>query len=135
MTGHQDSKGDGNMFSDYVFTDCMLVDVMVSHDMRDLQMKVEAFGLPTKGRRPKGLLSVVCQGISHLEVRINPEFWVDLAREYDTGGEDQRANEIVNIEGRDDGMQYSLKLDSDMLSLYLICKSVEQEFERFPEVS
>jgi hypothetical protein len=84
------------MFSGYVFTDCMLVHFMVGHDLRYLQVKMEAYGLPADGRRRKGLLSVACQDISHLEVRIHPEFWVDLARAYDLGGEDQDFGRVID---------------------------------------
>src|SRR5579864_8570416 len=88
---------------------------------------IEAYGKTTEGRA-KGLLSLRCVRLFSFESKIHPEAWADLERPYSSGGEDQRANEIVAVTDRVEPTMRRLELSTDMLDLRIGCVAIELSF-------
>ena len=112
-----------DLLADYAFVDCLLLGFRANADLRALDVEVEACFPSTMGSREKKPLSVHMTECREVLFKANPEFWRDLDRPY-RNGDTMKANEVTRFSvTREAADRYRAALESDMLTLELVCRS------------
>jgi hypothetical protein len=117
---------------EYSFVDCLLIDFGMNKSISTLFITFEAyFPLSIDGKRKKGLLKIIFDGINNVSVLKKEELEYDISLPYDKEGNDARANEIYSVKLSKFGNEYKKCIvHSDMLDLEIVFKEfVIEEIE------
>lgn len=104
--------------SDLVFNDCMIVGYSRDAASQNLTLTFEAYDADHLQNGP-ALHVLECSGVDDVRLQFSAEFASDLNRPYRVNGDDQRANEIHELQRDSSGR---IHLMADMVQGSFYCK-------------
>lgn len=104
---------------DLSFDNCVIVDFSRDTERNNLTLTFEAYKAKGNTTEPE-LYILECSGVDDDQLNISSEFRMDLDRQYEFDGEDQRANEIYELRRDAAGHVHLL---ADMISGRFYCQN------------
>ena len=109
------------------FVDNLLIDFRVEENLQSLVVTFESYYSKNQESEKveKGIFKISISKILKSNFELNPDFAIDLKREYNKEGNHFRSNEIYGISENQSNSGRVVALKADFLEMTISCQNVE----------